>query len=138
MHTFASGVNTMTVEVIENTTIPNAEYLFIYVHDLSNKKVACTSSEITVDGIRSQFEITLTSSPDPLQGEVEFEYFGFYHYYIYQKTSAEIAAFDYANVDSLDLRTLTGLVDNGKVNYPTTYSNTAYKDYSGSVKIYGS
>lgn len=134
-----SGSNTVTVTVSEQTTIANAEYLFVLINDHSYKKVAFTSTETQLDHGRSSFPVTVQASPDPLAGEVELELLGFYHYYIFEKTSAEIAAFDYSGVDDMDIRDIDGLVEVGKAQYTETATTPDYyKDVRTSTEVYGS
>lgn len=134
---FQSGSNTFDIVVEEKRTIANAKYLFIFTCDLTGKKVACTSTEVTVDGIRSEFTISVQSNPVALSAQIYIFNLGSYKYFVYERTSAQIAAFDYSTVDSLDLRTLTGLVDNGKMKFTATASTDPYyKDVQSSVKNY--
>lgn len=133
------GSNTVTVTVEENRTIAGAEYLFVFVNDNTYKKVACTASETLIDDFKSQFTIIVQASGDGLNGAIALDDYGFYHYYIYEKTAAQIAAFDYSGIDSVDIRNLTTLVESGKMKYEgTASSNTYYKDVRSSVKTYGS
>jgi hypothetical protein len=134
---FSSGSNTFDIVVEEKRTIASAKYLFIFTNDLTGKKVACTSTEVTVDGIRSQFTITVQGTPTPLSAQIYLYNLGFYKYFVYERTAVQIAAFNYATVDALDLRTLTGLVDNGKLKFTATATVDAYyKDVQPSVKNY--
>ena len=134
---FTSGSNTFYLAVEENRTLPTAYYLFVFVNDHTNKKVACYCAETEVDGIRSEFTCTVQTSPTALDGEIDITDLGFYHFYVYEKTLAEINAFNYSTIDSVDLRTMTGLVKNGKMKLTETATgNEYYKDYSGSVKVY--
>jgi len=135
---FNLGANTFDVTVEENRTISGAEYLFVFVNDNTYRKVCCTASETIIDDFRSAFTITVQASGDGLNAKIDLDDYGFYHYYIYEKTAAQIAAFDYAGIDSVDIRTLTTEVESGKMKYyiaPTT--NTYYKDVNSSVKTYG-
>lgn len=135
---FEYGANTRTLTVRDNVTIPSPEYLFIFINDNTYKKVACTASETIIDDFRSSFTITVQASGDGLNAGINLDDYGFYHYYIYEKTSAQIAAFDYAGVDSIDIRTMTGLLTDGKMRYdPTAATNTYYKDVRTSIKTYG-
>lgn len=132
------GANTRTLTVRDNVTISSPEYLFIFINDNTYKKVACTASETIIDDFRSSFTITVQASGDGLNAGINLDDYGFYHYYIYEKTSAQIAAFDYAGVDSIDIRTMTGLLTDGKMRYdPTAATNTYYKDVRTSIKTYG-
>lgn len=135
---FEYGANTRTLTVRDNVTIPSPEYLFIFINDNTYKKVACTASETIIDDFRSSFTITVQASGDGLNAGINLDDYGFYHYYIYEKTSAQIAAFDYSGVDSIDIRTMTGLLTDGKMRYdPTAATNTYYKDVRTSIKTYG-
>jgi len=132
------GANTRTLTVRDNVTISSPEYLFIFINDNTYKKVACTASETIVDDFRSAFTITVQASGDGLNAAIALDDYGFYHYYIYEKTAAQIAAFDYAGIDSVDIRTITGLLTDGKMKYETTATtNTYYKDVNSSIKTYG-
>jgi hypothetical protein len=132
------GANTRTLTVRDNVTISSPEYLFIFINDNTYKKVACTASETVIDDFRSSFTITVQASGDGLNAGISLDDYGFYHYYIYEKTSAQIAAFDYNGVDSIDIRTMTGLLTDGKMRYyPVDTENTYYKDVNSSVKTYG-
>ena len=134
-----SGANPIITTVEQNRTISPAEYLFVFVNDLSYKKVACTSTETALDGERSSFPITVTANPVALSGEIELDLLGSYKVYVYEKTPAQIAAFNYATIDAVDLRTITGLVWQGKMEYRTTPATpTYYKDVRTSTEVYGS
>ena len=139
MQQLVSGANTIISSVEQRRTIANAEYLFVYINDLSYKKVACTSTETALDGDRSSFPIEVTANPVALNGEIELDLLGMYHYYIFEKTAAQIAAFNYATIDTVDIRTITGLVEEGKMEYSQTPATpTYYKDVRTSEKVYGS
>ena len=135
---FEYGANTRTLTVRDNVSISTPEYLFIFINDNTYKKVACTASETVIDDFRSSFTITVQASGDGLNAGISLDDYGFYHYYIYEKTAAQITAFDYSGVDSIDIRTMTGFLTDGKMRYdPADSSDTYYKDVNSSVKTYG-
>lgn len=139
MQQLVSGANTIVVTVENKRTIDDAEYLFVFINDHSYKKVACTSTETALDGERSSFPITVKANPVALDGEIELDLLGSYKLYIYEKTAAQIAAYDYSAIDSVDIRTITGEVWQGKVQYSTTAAtNVYYKDVRTSTQVYGS
>ena len=60
----------------------------------------------------------------------------FYHYYIYEIVDA--TTFDYANIDTTDIRNLTGLVETGKAYWSApAIVNYYYKDIKTSIVTYG-
>ena len=133
-----TGVNTVTVTLTEKVTIANPQFVFVFVNDNTGKKFACTSTDISPNTDRyNQFDIILTTTTaNPLLAEVEFDDYGFYHYYIYEIDDA--SAFDYANIDTTDLRNLGGLIETGKAywNSPKVV-NYYYKDIKTSIVTYG-
>lgn len=134
---FQTGSNTFYLAVEENRTLSTAYYVFVFVNDHTNKKVACYCAETEVDGITSEFTCTVQSNPTALSGQINISDLGFYHFYVYEMTLAQKNAFSYSTIDSVDLRTMTGLVKNGKMKFTeTATANNYYKDYSGSVKVY--
>jgi hypothetical protein len=130
-----TGTNLITVTTNENVTIVNPQYIFIFVNDNTNRKVACTQVEYDVVDFKSRFSIEVGVN-SPLLGKVLLDDYGFYKYYIYETITA--SSFDYANVDSLDLRTMTGLLEEGKMYWQEpTVTNNYYKDLKGSSVSYG-
>lgn len=135
MQYLATGSNTITTTVDPYTSIAKPDFIFVFVNDNTGKKVACTSTETQLDGNRSSFPI-IVGVNDPLNNSVLFDDYGFYHYYIYE--DADALTYDYANIDNVDLRTLTGLLDEGKAYWqPPTVTNNYYKDIRTSIKTYG-
>lgn len=131
------GSNTSFFTLEENRTINNAEYVFVFVNDNTGKKVACTSTNLSTDVTRyDKFTLTVASSAIPASGYITLDDYGFYHYYVYE--IADASTFDYANIDTTDLRDLTGLVEKGKMKYKASdTSYTYYKDIRTSIKTYG-
>lgn len=130
------GANTCDFTLEEKRTINNAEYVFVFVNDNTGRKIACTSTNTSTDvNVYDRFTITVASSAIPASGYITLDDYGFYHYYAYE--IADASTFDYANIDTTDLRTLTGLVEVGKMFYKTSDpSNTYYKDIRTSIKTY--
>jgi len=133
-----TGGNTITVTLTEKVTIANPQFVFVFVNDNTGKKFACTSSDLSTNTDRyNQFGINVvTTTANPLLKEVEFDDYGFYHYYIYEMDDA--TAFNYAGINTTDLRTLTGLVETGKAYWSApTIVNYYYKDIRTSIVTYG-
>jgi hypothetical protein len=133
-----TGQNTVTVTLTEKVTIPNPKFVFVFVNDNTGRKVACTSTDLSINTVRyNQFKLdVVTTTPNPLINEVEFDDYGFYHYYIYEIDDA--TTFDYANINTTDLRTLTGLVETGKAYWSASVTvNYYYKDIRTSIVTYG-
>jgi len=133
-----TGQNTVTVTLTEKVTIPNPQFVFVFVNDNTGRKVACTSTDLSINTVRyNQFKLdVVTTTPNPLINEVEFDDYGFYHYYIYEIDDA--TTFNYNTINTTDLRTLTGLVETGKAYWsaPVTV-NYYYKDIRTSIVTYG-
>lgn len=131
------GSNTCDFTLEEKRTITNAEYVFVFVNDNTGKKVACTAANTSSYTDRyDRFVITVASSNIPASGYINLDDFGFYHYYVYE--TADASTFDYTNIDTTDLITLTGEVESGKMYYNTSSpTNTYYKDTRSSIKTYG-
>lgn len=132
---FSTGTNTITLSLFEKATIANPQYVFVFVNDNTGKKVACTQTYTSLDGNRQQFILTVGVST-PLLGKVLLDDYGSYSYYVYQSANASL--FDYTNINTTDLRTLTGEVENGKMTWafvPPT--NIYYKDIRTSIVTNG-
>jgi hypothetical protein len=131
-----TGSNIVTVSVQEKVTIANPQFVFVFVNDVTGKKVACVGgTETNLSHGRSQFTITVGAAL-PLSGQVLLDDYRFYHYYVYQSANASL--FDFTNIDTTDLRTLTGLCEQGKMYWtPPTVTNNYYKEIRTSIKTYG-
>lgn len=130
-----TGSNTIDLSLFEKVTIANPQYVFVFVNDNTGKKVACTSTYTSLDGNRQRFTIVVGVN-DNLNGKILLDDYGSYSYYAYQSSNA--AAFDYTNINTTDLRTLTGLVENGKAYWTApTVTNIYYKDVRTSIVTNG-
>lgn len=111
-----AGANNVIVTLNESKTIEVPEYIFIFVHDDRSYKRACkVGAELSDYPERyNKFLITVTEDADPQASEVELTK-GFHHYYVYEIEDA--GDFDFENVDTLDLETMEGLVECGKMKY---------------------
>jgi len=132
------GINTLYVNHRDSITITGAEFLWVFINDHTYKKYACSPTETIVDDYRSSFEVTLTTNPIPLNGEVDMTLLGFYSVYIYEKTASEIATFDYSNIDTADIRNIDGIVWQGKAQLTeSATTEDVYKDLRSSEDVYG-
>jgi DNA/RNA endonuclease YhcR with UshA esterase domain len=130
-----TGANTIDISVTENSTIGNPQFVFVFINDNTGRKVACTSTYTELDNNKQRFVITVGASV-PLTGSVLFDDYGSYSFYVYQ--SANAALFNYANINTTDIRTLTGEVGNGKAWWEApSVTNIYYKDVRTSIVTNG-
>jgi hypothetical protein len=130
-----TGANTIDISVTENSTIGNPQFVFVFINDNTGRKVACTSTYTNLDNNKQRFVITVGAAV-PLTGSVLFDDYGSYSFYVYQ--SANAAAFNYANINTTDIRTLTGEVGNGKAWWKApSVTNIYYKDVRTSIVTNG-
>jgi len=130
-----TGANTIDISVTENSTIANPQFVFVFINDNTGRKVACTSTYTNLDNNKQRFVITVGAAV-PLTGSVLFDDYGSYSFYVYQ--SANAAAFNYANINTTDIRTLTGEVGNGKAWWKApSVTNIYYKDVRTSIVTNG-
>lgn len=111
------GQNFLTFTLNEKVTLTNPEFILILVNDFTYHKFACklgTDLSSYTDRY-NQFLVTVNDSADPLLAEVDLHDYGFHKYYVYETADAD--TFDYNNVDTLDLDTMTGLVEQGKMEF---------------------
>lgn len=130
------GSNDVYLTLEEARTITSAQYVFVFINDNTGKKVACTATDTYSDPtVYNKFTITVASSNIPASGHILLDDYGFYHYYVYQ--TADASTFDYTNINTTDIRTLTGLIEQGKMYYePPATSYTYYKDTRSSIITY--
>jgi hypothetical protein len=130
-----TGANTIDISVTENSTIANPQFVFVFINDNTGRKVACTSTYTELDNNKQRFIITVGAAV-PLTGSVLFDDYGSYSFYVYQ--SANAALFNYANINTTDIRTLTGEVGNGKAWWEApSVTNIYYKDVRTSIVTNG-
>jgi hypothetical protein len=130
-----TGANTIDISVTENSTIGNPQFVFVFINDNTGRKVACTSTYTELDNNKQRFIITVGAAV-PLTGSVLFDDYGSYSFYVYQ--SANAALFNYANINTTDIRTLTGEVGNGKAWWEApSVTNIYYKDVRTSIVTNG-
>jgi DNA/RNA endonuclease YhcR with UshA esterase domain len=130
-----TGANTIDISVTENSTIGNPQFVFVFINDNTGRKVACTSTYTELDNNKQRFIITVGASV-PLTGSVLFDDYGSYSFYVYQSANASL--FNYANINTTDIRTLTGEVGNGKAWWEApSVTNIYYKDVRTSIVTNG-
>lgn len=112
-----SGENTLTFTLTEKVSISNPEFILIIINDFTYKKTACKlGTDLSSYTSRyNQFTVTVNDDPTALNAEIGLHEYGFHKYYVYETADAD--TFDYANVDDLDIETMTGLIEQGKMNY---------------------
>jgi hypothetical protein len=124
-----NSANTVIVTVTELTTISNPVYLFVfYREELQGQHESCIAQDSSPYPDRyNEFTITDTSSPTPLNGEVNLIYTGASWYYeIYAQTSTT----------NLDPALADELVEQGKVVVVGTETPTPTYTYNPTPTIY--
>lgn len=132
------GANHLVFTLNEKTTITSPEYILIIVSDLTNKQVGCKLG-IDLSGFPTRFNrfhVFVNENPIALNSEVELDNYGFHKYYVYEIADAD--TFDFAGVNNLDLDTMEGLVEQGKIKYLTPEEEIKhYADRRQSMNTYG-
>lgn len=131
------GANTIILTLNDAITLADPEYVLVIQEQHNKKKVACKLGSDTSDypARYNRFTLTVQASVDPLLAQVTLKD-KTHRYYVYEKADAD--AFDFAGVDDMDLEDITGLVEEGIVQYITPETAPAhYKDLPESVESYG-
>ena len=132
-----TGVNNLIFTLTEKAALTNPEFVLIIVNESTKKKVACKlGTDISSYPTRNnEFVVTVNSSPDPLLAQVKLVNEGSHRYLVYEMADAD--TFDFSGVNTLDLQTLTGEVERGRMNHKVTHGETKkYKTTAESVKTY--
>ena len=137
--TLRLGINYPVFTLTEKTTIDDPNYVLVCRNYFTKKQTAC---KLGLDlsgyvGRFNQFELSVINDPNPLNSEISLPEFGTYKYFVYE--IADIDNFDFDNVNTLDLQTMTGLVESGRIkleSVPAQKKN--YKNTSNSIVSYGS
>lgn len=122
--------NTVVLTLTEKSTLTNPDYLFVFKNDQTELEYIFIAADTSLYPERyNQFRITETSStPDPLDGEVELPVLKFYTYTVYEQNSA-------TNLDPL---LATGVVEVGKVEvFDTASTDSTYTPTTTTNYIYG-
>ena len=137
-----AGINEIVVTLTEKATLTNPAYIFLFVNDNTGQKYFCSSGNTSQYTDRyNKFNIEVKSSPNWLNGQVDLDDYGFYHYYVYER--ANTTGLVYNTLVAADIRDLvptyfTGLVETGKMKYvPPDSENDIYADTRSAVKSYG-
>jgi len=132
------GDNYLTFTLNEKVTLLDAEFILVFVNMTTNKKTACKLG-IDLSGFPSRYNsflVTVIPNPLPLDNQIELHEYGFHRYFVYQTDNAD--TFDYNNVDTLDLETMTGLVEQGMFKYLSVESDPPYyANVKQSIPHYG-
>jgi hypothetical protein len=105
--------NTVTVTLFENSTVANPIYLFQFVNQQSQVSYYFIATDTSAYLTRyNRFEVTETTNPDTLDGEVELEHEGFYDYYVFQTDLENTTGLTNASeaVENIVKQVETGLV----------------------------
>lgn len=131
------GLNYLTFTLTEKVTLTNPGFVLVIKNDSTNKQVACKLvTDISSYPDRyNRYAVTMEASPTPLTGEIYLEHHGWHKYYVYETLTPD--TFDYAGVDNLDLSTLTGLVEHGKIKHQKPEVEIeSYINRATSIKAY--
>lgn len=133
------GDNYLTFTLNEKVTISNPEFLLIVEHMTTYKKTACKlGTDLSSYPTRFNSFLVRVVDEDPveLSAQLELHEYGFYRYFIYETADAD--TFNFNTVDSLDLETLTGLVEQGLINYLNVETSPEYyANLKQSIPHYG-
>lgn len=111
----------------EKCTLTSPHFLFELKNDETDAFFYFIAADTSVFPERyNKFSIIEKSSPNPLNGEVELRYDGFYHYTVYEQASAT----------NLDPANTTGIVEIGKCHVLPAASIDTEFDYTPTSKIF--
>lgn len=131
------GLNYLTFTLNEKVTLTNPGFVLVVKNDSTGKQVACklvTDISSYTDRF-NMYAVTMQASPTPLLGQIYLEHHGWHKYYVYETLTPN--AFDYAGIDSVDLSTLTGLVEQGKLKHQKPETEIeSYVNRPTSIKAY--
>lgn len=118
--------NEVWLTLAENTTITNANYLFVFVNDMTKKSVVFVC-DYESKAEYAVFNIVESNTPNPLEGVVSLNPSGFWRYTIREQESA-------TNLNPL----LSGeIVEVGKVQVlDTPYTNSYYTQQSSTNEVF--
>jgi hypothetical protein len=122
--------NTVVLTLTEKCTLSAPVFLFEFSNDESKGKQYFIAADTSAFTYRyNQFVITEKSDPDNLQGEVSLPLSGYYHYTIYEQSSAT----------NLDPNNTVSIVETGKVKVIGTEPQIiTYDSQPGTKTIYKS
>lgn len=111
------GENYLTFTLNEKVSISSPEFVLILRNESTKAQYGCKlGADISLYTDRyNLFLVTVISSPTALNAELGLEHHGQHRYYVYEMEDAD--TFDFAGVNTLDLMTMTGEVEQGKVSY---------------------
>lgn len=133
------GANHLVFTLNEKVTITSPEFVLILSNDMTNQQVGCKlGTDLSGFPTRfNQFNVFVNDNPVALNSEIELADYGFHKYFVYEMADAD--TFDFAGVNSLDLETMEGLVEQGKIQYLTPEETIKYyANRRASIKSYGS
>lgn len=137
MLVFQAGANYIYPTLNEAKTLESPEYVLVLKEDLRKTQVACKlgTDLSTYPERNNKFLVTVTATPNPLLSQITLKDLH-HHYFIYERADAD--AFDFDNINTTDLETLSGLVECGKARYNTTATEREhYADTTQSKESYG-
>lgn len=119
--------NIVYLTLLEKTTITGATYLFVLTNDLTKEVKAFIPPALGIEGVYIKFSITDNPTEQPLNGVMSFSPTGYWHYTIYQQTSA-------TNLNPNDAE---GIVETGKAHVTgTPYENHEYENLTQRNYVY--
>jgi len=121
------GSNVVVVTLSEKITIPSPNYLFEFINNQTQQKYYCISSDLSLYPDRyNKFTIVVkTTTPDPLDGEIQIPLGDEYTYNVYEQVSS-------TNLDPTGLT----VVENGLMTYDKILTSRVENESTLTRKAY--
>lgn len=121
------GSNVVVVTLSEKITIPNPNYLFEFINNQTQQKYYCIASDLSLYPDRyNKFTIVVkTTTPDPLDGEIQIPLGDEYTYNVYEQVSS-------TNLDPTGLT----VVENGLMTYDKILTSRVENESTLTRKAY--
>jgi len=117
----------VVVTLSEKITIPNPNYLFEFINNQTQQKYYCIASDLSLYPDRyNKFTIVVkTTTPDPLDGEIQIPLGDEYTYNVYEQVSS-------TNLDPTGLT----VVENGLMTYDKILTSRVENESTLTRKAY--
>lgn len=141
------GANTIVATLNEKKTLASPVYVFMFQNESNLKWYACTNTDASAFPTRyNEFTITVKTSPNWENGEVNLNGYGTYRYYAFEVedtsginyTTLINAAKNAESADDLVPTYFTTLVERGMMKYISEEeSHNYYKNVKQPINQYG-
>jgi hypothetical protein len=124
------GSNNVALTLTESTTISNPKYLFQFVNDTSLEEVVFIASDTSNFKERYNLfviQLVAKNATNLLNGQIYLSDNGYWTYNVYEQASAS----------NLNVEDSGALIENGKVLYNFTQSDTLELEQDNKVLVYG-